>query len=296
MFEVGVLGLDTSHAASFADVLSESEDATVTAVWDSGDIRDDAYVQSFCEEYEAQRFQDPSAMVEAVDAAMVLAVDWERHIPLAELFLDAGVPTLVDKPLAGCLDAVNRLEAAANGTALFGGSSVPFHPRLAGLPQGGTKRTLYAAGYNDYFYYRVHLTDTVRFLADSPWETVELTSEPGTTLRVTFKNGMHAMLRYDGGRGDGVFGVLDVTDQARTVELPSDEATLAEMYDPYVDAFLDTISDRRDDTARLLDSARLALAIEATIDHGQQVTQRSSSLTDIHIDATPFVADYEPYY
>ena len=296
MFEVGVLGLDTSHAASFADVLSESKDATVAAVWDSGDVRDDTYVQSFCEEYDARRCQDPFTMVEAVDAAMVLGVDWEQHVPLAELFLDAGVPTLIDKPLAGCLDAVNRLEAAADDTPLFGGSAVPFHPRLANLPKGGTKRTLYAAGYNDYFYYRVHLTDTVRFLADSPWETVEPTSEPGTTLRVTFENGMHAMLRYDGGRGDGAFGVLDVTDQARTVELPSDEATLAEMYGPYVAAFLDSIGDRRDDTPRLLDSAQLALAIEATIDHGRQVTRRSSSLTDIHIDATSFIADYEPYY
>ena len=296
MVEVGVLGLDTSHAASFADVLADSDDATVAAVWDSGDVRDDAFVRSFCEEYEARRYEEPEAMVDEVDAAMVLTVDWETHVPLAELFLEADVPTLVDKPLAGCPDDVNRLEAAAGDASLFGGSSVPFHPSMAELPQGGSDRTLYAAGYNDYFYYRVHLSDTVRFLADSRWESVEPTTEPGTTMRVTFANGTHAVTRYDGGHGDGVFGVLDVTDQTRTVEIPSDEATLAELYDPYLDAFLDAVRGRRDDTDRIVDSARLALAIEAAIEEGRRVTPESSSLEESRVAADPFVDDYEPYY
>lgn len=296
MIEVGVLGLDTSHPTSFAEVLSETEDATITAVWDSGDVREDAYVQSFCEEYGARRYADPAEMVDAVDAAMVLTVDWETHVPLAESFLEAGVPTLVDKPLAGHVAAVDRLEAAASDTRLFGGSAVPFHPTLTRLPRGGADRTLYAAGYNDYFYYRVHLSDTVRLLADARWEAVEPTSGPGSSIRVTFANGTHSVARYDGGREDGAFGVLDVTDRARTVEVPGDEDTLAELYDPYVGAFLDVVRGRRDDTARVLDSARLALAVEAALDDGHRVTPDSAVLADVYADADSFVADYEPYY
>lgn len=296
MIEVGVLGLDTSHAASFADVLSDADHATVSAVWDSGDVREDEYVRSFCEEYGARRYEAPDAMVGAVDAAMVLTVDWETHVPLAETFLDAGVPTLVDKPLAGCLDALDRLAAVASGTPLFGGSAVPFYADFAALPRGGTDRTLYAAGYNDFFYYRVHLTDTVRFLADSQWKAVEPTAGPGTTIRVTFSNGTHAVARYDGSRDDGVFGILDVTDRTRTVEVPSNETTLLELYDHYVGAFLDAVEGRRDDTTRVLDAARLALAVEAALDDGRRVTPDSDALEDVRVDADPFVADYEPYY
>lgn len=296
MVDVGVLGLDTSHATSFADALADTDGATVAAVWDRGDVREDAYVRSFCEEYGARRYADPVEMVEAVDAAMVLTVDWETHVPLAEPFLDAGVPTLVDKPLAGSLDALDRLEAAAGDTPLFGGSAVPFHLPMANLPRGGTDRTLYAAGYNDFFYYRVHLIDTVRFLADARWEAVEPTAGPGTTIRVPFESGMHAVARYDGGREDGIFGVLDVTDRTRTVEVQSDEATLARLYDHYVGAFLDAVEGRRNDTTRVLDAARLGLAVEVALDEGRRVTPDSEALADVYIDSDAFVADYEPYY
>lgn len=296
MIEVGVLGLDTSHPESFADIISETKDATVSAVWDSGDVREESYTRSFCNEYEAHRYDNPAAMVDEVDAAMVLTVDWETHVPLAERFLEAGVPTLVDKPLAGHKAAVNRLEAAAAAAPLFGGSAVPFHPSFERLPRNGDQRTLFAAGYNDYFYYRVHLSDTARLLADAPWEVVEPTSSRGTTVRVLFADETQAMLRYDGGPENNAFGVLDVADRTRTAEVLSGEDAFEELYDPYVGAFLDTVRGQRDDTDRVLDSGTLALAVEAALEDESRVTRDSKTLTELYVEAEPFIADYSPYY
>lgn len=296
MIEVGVLGLDTSHPESFAEIISETEDATVSAVWDAGDVREETYVRSFCEEHGAQRYDDLDAMVNDVDAAMVLTVDWETHVPLAERFLEAGVPTLVDKPLAGRKAEIDRLEAATAETPLFGGSAVPFHPSFDRLPHDGEERTLFAAGYNDYFYYRVHLSDTARLLADAAWESVEPTTGRGTTVRVTFADGTQAMLRYDGGPENDAFGVLDVADRTRTAEVLSGEDAFAELYDPYLGAFLDTARGNRDDTDRVLDSAALALAVETALDNECRITPESRAFAEFRIEAEPFVADYSPYY
>ncbi len=296
MTAMGLVGLDTSHAEAFADVLSGRDDASVRGVWDGGAVRDSDYVQSFCDEYGARRFDEPAAMAEAVDAAMVLTVDWKTHAALAEPFLEAGVPTLVDKPLAGSFEDIATLEAAAGDTPLFGCSAVPFHEGFTALPRGGSERTLFAAGYNDYFYYRTHLADTVRFLADDDWTEVVPGSEPGTTADVHFTNDVHATLRFDGSPEDATFSVLDIGETTRTVEMESSSDVLSRTYDRFLDAFLDVTSGNRDDTGRILDSGRLALAIEAALAEGHSVTPDSPVLDMFEVTGESFLADYDPYY
>lgn len=45
----------------------------------------------------------PQAMIGSVDAVMILRDDAQSHWPMAQPFLDAGLPVFIDKPL--CLDA-----------------------------------------------------------------------------------------------------------------------------------------------------------------------------------------------
>jgi len=297
MIDVGILGLDTSHPEPFADLLADHPDATLAAVWDGGDVRSAEHATAFCEAHGATLYQDATALVEAVDAAMVLTVNWETHLPLARPFLEAGTPTFVDKPVAGNLADVEDLATLAGSDApLFGGSALPFHPDIDDLPRGGADRSLYAAGYNDYFYYRVHLTDTARRLADADWASVAPLEEPGSTVRVRFENGTHATLRFDGATDPGAFGILDVADRTRTVELPATEEALAAMYDPFVDAFVETAVGDRDDTDRVLDAARLTLAVEAALARGHPVTPDSDAVAAVARDGETFLADYEPYY
>ncbi|SEP02749.1 Oxidoreductase family, NAD-binding Rossmann fold [Halogranum amylolyticum] len=297
MYELGVVGLDTSHPAAFAEVLTNCTDATIGAVWDGGRIRDSDYVDEFCAEYDVRQMDDLDLMAESVDGAMILTVDWTRHVPLATKFLSVGVPTLIDKPLAGDVGSIQSLKAATKEAPLFGGSAVPFHPKLTTLPDDSTKRMVFAAGYNDFFYYRTHLSDTVRRLAGSPWITVERTADPGTTLRIIFENGVHSMIRCDGRADDGTFAVLDVTDDGtHAIEIKSGESNFANLYRPYLESFIEVIRGERDDTETLLDAASLGLAVEAALDTDEQVEPDDELLTNVRMDSESFVDSYEPYY
>lgn len=296
MTEIGLVGLDTSHGEAFAEVLGERTGATISAVWDGGEIREEEYVESFCAEWDATRYEDPAGMVGAVDAAMVLAVDWERHRPLAAPFLEAGVPTLVDKPVAGTLADVEALVDAAGETPLFGGSAVPFHPSFATLPDAAADRTLHVAGYNDYFYYRVHVVDTARRIVNADWTRVTpVEGTATTTVQVGFEDGTLATLRFDA--PPDVYATLDVADRTRTVAVTVDEDALRKMYERYLDAFLGAIEgDAPGPTRGVLDGAGFLLAVEAALAAERTVTRDDATLATVERPSEPFVDDYEPYY
>lgn len=303
MVDIGVLGLDTSHPEAFADVLNgldtEYDDApAITAVWDGGAVRDDAYVDSFCADVGATRYDDPAAMVGAVDAAMVLAVDWERHRQLARPFLKAGVPTLVDKPIAGTLADLEELADAAAGTPLFGGSAVPFHPEFVQLSESAADRTLHVAGYNDFFYYRAHTVDLARRIVCTDWASVAPQSRTETTtVEATFTDETVATLRFDGNADAATFGALDVADRTRAVAVTASEETHLRMYEGYLASFLDVVRGTDPDpTAGVLDAARLLLAVEAALADDREITPDDQALTDVGKSSDEFVADYEPYY
>lgn len=298
MLEIGLLALDTSHPERFADVLTSEFDAEIAAVWDDGDVRDEAYVAAFCEEYGATRYDDPAAMVDAVDATMVLSVNWDRHRPLAVPFLEAGVPTFVDKPVAGsAADAAAIDRAAREGDApLFGGSAVPYHPSLDPLRADDATRTTWAAGYNSPFYYGVHLVDTVRTLAGGDWETVEPAAGHDRAVTATFGDGSVATLQFDGPTEDAAFGFLDVASRTRSVTVGSTTDALDAMYRPFLEAFLEVARGERDDRERLVDAATLLLGAQAALESGERVAAGSEALEEVAMDGAAFTETYEPYY
>lgn len=304
MTDVGILGLDTSHPEAFAAVLRDrpweefrADAPTVAAVWDDGTVRGDDYVDGFCEEWGAKRYASPSAMVDAVDAAMVLAVDWERHRPLARPFLEAGVPTLVDKPLAGSATDLDALADLAADAPLFGGSAVPFHPAVAGLPGEATDRTVHVAGYDDSFYYRVHTVDTARRVVGADWTRVTPWGPADVSaVEVTFADGSAATLRFDGPEESPAFGVLDVADRTRAVEVGADRDSLREMYEGYLARFLRAVDDGTGDAATVLDAARLLLAVEVALADRTAVEPGDDALATVDVPSGPFVDSYEPYY
>lgn len=296
MIDVGIVGLQSSHAEAFAGIIDDMDDMDVTGVWNEHCFRGDEHVAAFCSTFGATEHETTAELAAGVDVAMVLTVDWETHVPLAEPLLEASVPTLIDKPLVDSMPAIEKLERAAKESCLFGGSAVPFHDAFAGLERGGDHRALFAAGYNDYFYYRVHLTDTVRFLADADWSQVAPSEDPGTTVDVQFENDVHATLRFDGSPRDSTFSVLDVGETTTAVEIESNEPGLSQMYEPYMQCFRDVATGTADHTDRVLDSASLQLAVETAIDLDQAVTPSSETLATASVGSADFLADYDPYY
>lgn len=291
MIRVGVLGLDTTHARTFAETLARTDTASVTAVWDAGTVRDSAYVERFSDDFDATSYAEPTEMLTDVDAVMVLTVDWDTHASLAVPFLDAGVPTFVDKPVAGRLTDLETLAAAAGNAPLFGGSAVPFHPAVASLPARRSSRTLYATGVEDPFYYGAHLVDVARSLAAGDWRVVSPSPDPGKTVTVTFDE-TYARLRFDTPRADTKYAVLDVTDSARTALVGMDDGEKDEMYDAFVAAFLDTVERDEGDTTGLLDGASLLLAANLALALGRPVTPTSEALAEAHVDGGAFERGY----
>jgi hypothetical protein len=293
MLEIGIVGLDTSHPDSFAPFFRDRPDAELSAVWDGGTVQSAAETEEFCDRFDATLYDDPEAMVHDVDAALVLTVDWNSHVDLAVLFLEAGVPTLVDKPVAGQLEDLDRLEAVTRaGGALFGGSSIPFHPDLSDRVGAGGSTS--AVGYNDPFYYGGHIVDVTRAVAGSDWDVVRPSDDPGETVDVWFDDGGHATVRLDGPPDTYEFGVMNVADDTFTTNIGGDDDKRREMYDSYLRRFLEVArgegTDR--DGCRVLDSATLLLAVHAALETDRPITPTCRVLREFEVDSAAFVAEY----
>jgi len=292
MTRVAIVGLDTSHADAFATLLEERDRVSVTAVWDDGTVRDDAYAERFCDRHGATRYDDLAGVREAVDAALVLTADWNRHAALAVPFLEGGVPTLVDKPLAGDLTALDSLRRASAHAPLFGGSAVAMHPEFDSLPVDYSGRQVYGAGFDDPFYYGAHVVDPIRRIAGADWTSVAPSPDPGQTVDVVFENDARATIRLDGPDNEASFAFLDVSDATRTVNIDGRARDI--LYNPYLDAFLAAVDGERVDSHRHLDAGSLLLAVHAALADGDPVTRDGETLADVRVNAARFVDAYEP--
>ncbi len=288
MIDLGILGLDTSHPGAFADVIEAHEAASLAAVWDGGDVRDEEYVTEFCGRHDATHVNEPGDMLEAVDAAMVLTVNWDDHPELAKPFLDAGMPVFIDKPIAGRLSDVQAIREAADGARLFGGSAIPHHPELAALEAGQRRRT-FAIGYNDPFYYGVHLTDTLRWLAGGDWTCVA-PGHDALTATVYFQNGSTAVIDVDGPDAFGEFGFLDVTDEVAAVTTGGGGS--GTLYERFIGHVIEGIRSGRDECQWLLDAATLLLGVHAAWEYRQPVTPASPALEAVDVSGADFLERY----
>lgn len=295
MNRIGILGLDSSHPEAFATILDGMDSVTVSAVWDGGDVRSTDYVRSFADQYNASVYDEPTDFVDRVDGVLVLTVNWDSHISLAAPFLRAGVPTLIDKPIAGRLEDIEQLETHTRNAPLFGSSAIPYHPALDHFPSQHPGRMLVGAGYNHPFYYGVHLTDTARQLAGADWRSVAPTEHPGQTVTVVFENDTYATLRLDGSDEHGAFGLFDVCDRTRTALIDSDPEEREMMYDAYLTAFCDVITGGRDESDCLLNAASLLLAVYTALETNESITPTSQTLHNTHVDGTDFLKTYQPY-
>lgn len=296
MVDIGIVGLDTSHAESFAETLSDRPAANLAGVWDGGDVRSESYARTFCERHEARRYDDPHEMGHDVDAAMVLTVNWDTHRDLAVPFLERGVPTLVDKPIAGNLDDIRAIEDAASGTPFFGGSAVPYHSAVRSFELNGDGRSLHCVGYDDPFYYGVHLVDSVCRIVDEDWTTVSPSDTPGQTVDVVFEDGTYVNLRLDSPGNEQQFAFLSIGNRSTVVEVGSEPADMDDMYRTYIDTFLDVVTGRRESDHRPLDAAKLLVGVHAALDGGRPVTPGCRLLSEQTIEGEPFLEEYAPYY
>lgn len=128
MFRIGILGSDNSHAEIFSKLVNipgpnnPFEDMKVTCIFGL----DEARTREVAGAGRVERIVgSPSEMMGNVDAVMAVFRHGDLHMKYALPFIEAGIPTWVDKPFAiRNEDARAMLEAAAgSGTLLTGGST-----------------------------------------------------------------------------------------------------------------------------------------------------------------------------
>jgi predicted dehydrogenase len=289
VLDVGIVGLDTTHARRFAETLEGHYDTRLVAAHPGRAIRDDG--SGFREDYGCRVVDELTEMVDLVDCAMVLSVDWDAHAEQALAFTEAGLPVSIDKPIAGKLEDVEALADA--GAPVTGGSIMVNHPDVAAFPSDGTNRSLFANGYYDPFYYGAHVVEIVRSLVDADWAAVEPMETASETVEVAFEDGTHAAIDFDGPSENVSYGLLDVRDDGvETTTVDNQSVSRNQLDRQYVEAFVDVVRGDRAPPDRVLDAGSLLLATDLAMDTGETVRPDDEALANHQVDGAAFAEDY----
>lgn len=181
MIRLGLVGVNTSHADVFAELFngeaSGVQGARVTAVW--GEPAEIAVALAAKHRIE-KVVADPGEMLGEVGG--VLIVDdtggGATHARLARPFLEAGVPTFVDKPMTlDISDAVALFDLAERrGAPLMSSSALRFAAEVSEL-QGRLERvgklsSVTSVGPGDWYYYGVHAVELYQSIVGTGAEWV----------------------------------------------------------------------------------------------------------------------------
>ena len=94
--KIGIVGLCHSHPVTFTKALKEEPGIEVPYVYDS----DKEAVRDFIGQFGGTALNSPAEFVEKNIDAAVITVKTNRHLAAAKIFIEAGIPVFVDKPLA----------------------------------------------------------------------------------------------------------------------------------------------------------------------------------------------------
>ncbi|HSL22350.1 MAG TPA: Gfo/Idh/MocA family oxidoreductase [Vicinamibacterales bacterium] len=197
---IGVGHLGRHHAR----ILATLPGATLAGVVDINEAR----AQEIAAKHGTRPFTDFRQVLDGVDAVCV-AVPTERHLEIARPFLERGIATLVEKPIArSAREAGALLEAAASGGAILAaGHTERYNPAVqAALPLVTTPRFVEVHRLGVFpersldidvvFDLMIHDLDIVAALVKSPVASVEAVGVPVLTPRVDIAN---ARLRFESG-------------------------------------------------------------------------------------------------
>ncbi len=147
IIRAGVIGLDTSHAPAFAELLNGSEatgelaGVKVVAAYPGGspDIPASAdrvagYTQKF-RELGIEIVPSIDELLKKVDVVLLESVDGRPHLDQAIPVLKAGKPVFIDKPVAGSLADAVAIYALADELKVpcFSSSSLRFSKGILGM-------------------------------------------------------------------------------------------------------------------------------------------------------------------
>ncbi len=196
---VGIIGLDTSHAVAFSEILNDpkaAEDVAgcrVVAAYPQGsaDIRSSVErVPQYTEQVKklgVEIVDSIDQLVERVDAVLLETNDGRPHLTQALPVLAAKKPCFIDKPVAGSLADALAIFAAAekHGAAVFTASSLRYTDGAQKLRRGEYGDVLGCDAYSpcaleathpDLFWYGIHGVETLFTVMGPDCRSVSRTS------------------------------------------------------------------------------------------------------------------------
>src|SRR5215471_8384078 len=121
MLRLGILDFDSSHAIEFTKRLNhklcpeeqwvEGAEAVVGCSLPSllSPERVPGFVKTFTEDLGLPLVEKPEEMLGKVDGVLIESVDGSVHLERARPFIEAGIPTFIDKPFTSSLAAAREL-------------------------------------------------------------------------------------------------------------------------------------------------------------------------------------------
>ncbi len=144
--------------------------AQVTHVWTQDRVISERVVAAG---HVAHITAEPRSMVGAVDAVLIARDDAESHAALAQPFLDAGMPVLIDRPLAATeADLAFFVEQDRTGRLIMSSSSLRYAAEVRVLKEAaaalGPVRLAVAVSVKDWVSYGVHALEAICTVLDDP--------------------------------------------------------------------------------------------------------------------------------
>jgi predicted dehydrogenase len=208
VLRAGVIGLDTSHAPAFAELLNgpkatgELGGVKVVAAFPGGspDVpasadRVEGYTKRFAE-MGIEIVPSIDELLKKVDVVLLESVDGRPHLAQAIPAIKAGKPLFIDKPLAGSLaDAVAIFELAKqHSVPCFSSSSLRFSKGIIGMRDDrrvGEVVGCEARGpcslephHPDLFWYGIHGVETLFTIMGTGCQSVSRVHTDGTDFVV----------------------------------------------------------------------------------------------------------------
>ncbi|MEZ6046488.1 MAG: Gfo/Idh/MocA family oxidoreductase [Planctomycetaceae bacterium] len=206
MLRLGIVDFDSSHSIEFTRRMNHVgisrdqwvEGARIVAGWPGDSRMSPERIGQFKPQIAAcdvEIVASPQALLDKVDGVLILSLSGERHWERARPFLEAGMPTYVDKPFACSVSDAQEMAALAQSqsTLLFSSSGIRFvneirhfqqHQDLYGplhgcLCYGPAKR---AEGNPGLFHYGIHTVEMLYTLMGTGCQSVSTNSQTGCEL------------------------------------------------------------------------------------------------------------------
>lgn len=236
---IGIIGLDTSHAPAFTELINDGDDDffgdfRVVAAYPRGSrVIASSYSRipeytAVVEELGVEIVDSIADLLESVDAVLLLTNDGQRHLEQVLPVLEAGLPVYVDKPMAASLEDVVKIfdAAEARGVPLFSSSSLRYATHALDVRSGERIGEVVGAStyspatleehHPDLFWYGIHGVELLYTAMGTGCETVTRTKTDGTDVVVgKWKDGRLGTFRglRDGASSYGgtAFGAEDIT-------------------------------------------------------------------------------------